>query len=58
MTPVRTSTTTTTGTSKARPNARNMPRTKLKYASMSGATEMLFGANAAMNSKTRPNTTK
>ena len=42
--PMRASTTTTTGTSNASPNARNMDSTKSRYDSISGVAEMLLGA--------------
>ncbi len=54
--PARTSTITTIGISKATPKAMNIVITKLKYASMSGAGVMLFGANSLMKVNTRPNT--
>ena len=43
------STTTTMGTSNARPNTMNSVSTKPKYCSMSGAAVMLWGAQLWMN---------
>ncbi len=47
--PMRTSTITATGTSKAMPKTRNRVSTKLKYCSMSGAAVIALGAKAWMN---------
>ena len=55
---MRASTTTTIGTSKAAPKATNMVNTKLRYASMSGAAVMLFGAKLWMKVNTLPKTKK
>ena len=57
-TPSRTSTTTTIGTSNVMPNAMNIVITKLKYASMSGATVTDFGAISLMTRNTVPKTKK
>jgi hypothetical protein len=48
-TPMRASTITAMGTSKAMPNTRNSVSTKPKYCSMSGAAVMDVGAKAWMN---------
>jgi hypothetical protein len=56
--PKRTSSTTTIGTSKVKPNAIKRLITKPKYASMSGETATDAGAKPAMNLNTKPNTTK
>jgi len=56
--PSRASTTTAIGTSNAAPNAMNIIITKLRYASMSGIAETLFGAKLWMNVKTLPKTKK
>ena len=58
MIPESTSTTTTTGTSKAMPKAKNIPRTKFFFFNDTATTEMLLGAKLVMNANTRPNTTK
>jgi len=56
--PILTSTMTTIGISKVTPKARNIVITKLKYASMSGAGVIDFGAKLWMNANTLPNTKK
>ena len=56
--PRRASTTTAIGTSKAAPKAMNIVMTKLRYASMSGIAETLFGATLWMNVNTLPKTKK
>ena len=56
--PKRTSSTTTIGTSKVIPNARNMPITNPKYASISGDTVTDIGAKFAMKRKISLKTTK
>ncbi len=53
---MRTSRITAIGTSNARPNARNMPSTKLRYSSISGAAVIDLGAKLWMKLKTWPNT--
>ncbi len=50
--PTRTSTITTIGISKVTPKAMNIVMTKLKYASMSGAGVIDFGAKPWMKAKT------
>ena len=57
-TPILTSTMTTIGISKVTPKAMNIVITKLKYASMSGAGVIDFGAKPWMNANTLPNTKK
>src|SRR5467141_3666865 len=56
--PILTSTMTTMGISNVTPKARNIVITKLKYASMSGAGVIDFGAKLWMNANTLPNTKK
>src|SRR5258706_15139142 len=57
-TPMRTSTITTIGISNGTPKARNIVITKLKYASMSGAGVIDFGAKPWMKANTFWNTQK
>src|SRR6267378_4074955 len=56
--PILTSTMTTIGISNVTPKAMNIVITKLKYASMSGAGVIDFGAKPWMNANTLPNTKK
>src|SRR5438093_7396171 len=58
MTPTRTSTMTTTGTSKVTPNAMKVVSTKERYLSMSVIHATPSGATDAMNWKTIGNTRK